>query len=108
MKFTPLAAILTNASFGFGSGMGMSASVRTSAPPVFSIRIAFMAQSVHSAAVSRRTWIVVAVVLGALAIVIGRGGMPPAAPTPPGAFSFGVFGDAPYSADEELQYPILL
>ncbi len=60
---------------------------------------------------SRRTWIViaaVAVVLGALAIVIGRGGMPPAAPTPPGAFSFGVFGDAPYSADEELQYPILL
>src|SRR6266516_2892034 len=111
MKFTPLAAILTTASFGFGSGAGMSTSVRTSAPPVFSIRIAFMAQSVHSAAVSRRTWIViaaVAVVLGALAIVIGRGGMPPAAPTPPGSFSFGVFGDAPYSADEELQYPILL
>ena len=58
---------------------------------------------------SRRTWIVVAAaVLGALAIVIGRGGMPPAAATPPGSFSFGVFGDAPYFPDEELQYPILL
>ena len=34
--------------------------------------------------------------------------MPPAAATPPGAFSFGVFGDAPYFPDEELRYPILL
>jgi hypothetical protein len=60
--------------------------------------------------VSRRSWIVIAavVVLGALAIVIARGGMPPAMPTPPGSFSFGVFGDAPYFPDEELQYPILL
>src|SRR5918911_4612052 len=42
MKFTPLAAIFTTASFAFGSGMGTSASCRTSGPPVVSTRIAFM------------------------------------------------------------------
>src|ERR1043165_9277939 len=42
MKFTPLAAIFTTASLGFGSGTATSASVRTSGPPVFSMRIAFM------------------------------------------------------------------
>src|SRR2546423_9131710 len=110
MKFTPLAAILTTASFGFGSGGATAAGGRTSGPPFLSMRIAFMPQSVHSAAVSRRSWIAIAavVVLGALAIVIARVGMPPAVPTPPGSFSFGVFGDAPYFPDEELQYPILL
>src|ERR1043166_2068159 len=42
MKFTPLAEIFTTASFAFGSGRGTSASCRTSGPPVFSTRIAFM------------------------------------------------------------------
>src|SRR3954453_17415654 len=112
MKFTPLAAIFTSASFGFGSGTGTSASVRTSGPPGFWMRIAFMAHSVHSAGVSRRTWIVAiaiaAVVLGALVFIVTRAGMPPPVPTPPGSFSFGVFGDAPYFPGEALQYPILL
>ncbi|HKS24950.1 MAG TPA: hypothetical protein VJZ76_19300 [Thermoanaerobaculia bacterium] len=58
----------------------------------------------------RRIGIAAAVVaaLIVIAIVIGRFGVPPVAATPPGAFSFGVFGDAPYFLDEELRYPILL
>jgi len=55
----------------------------------------------------RRVWIVIAVVV-VLAVLTRRFGLPPVAATPPGAFSFGVFGDAPYYLDEELRYPLLL
>ena len=55
----------------------------------------------------RRIWILIPIVV-VLAILAGRYGLPPVATTPPGAFSFGVFGDAPYLPDEELRYPLLL
>ena len=57
----------------------------------------------------RRTrWLVLAAALAAAALVVHFRGLPPPTATPPGAFSFGVFGDAPYYADEELRYPFLL
>ena len=52
--------------------------------------------------------ILIVVVVVIVAIAIARGGLPPVARTPPGSFSFGVFGDAPYFPDEELRYPVLL
>jgi len=55
----------------------------------------------------RRAWILIAVVV-VLAVLTRRFGLPPVAATPPGAFSFGVLGDAPYYLDEELRYPLLL
>jgi hypothetical protein len=59
--------------------------------------------------VSRRRWIFVAgIVAIGLIVLIRYHGVPPVAATPPGAFSFGVFGDAPYFLDEEFRYPILL
>ena len=58
---------------------------------------------------SRRNWVLVAgIVAIGIIVLIHHRGMPEPVPTPPGSFSFGVFGDAPYYPDEELQYPILL
>lgn len=57
----------------------------------------------------RKLWIVIAAaIVVAVAILVHRSGLRPAAATPPGSFSFGVFGDAPYFPDEELRYPFLL
>ena len=39
---------------------------------------------------------------------MGTAGPPAPSRDPPGTFSFGVFGDAPYYGWEELQYPIVL
>jgi hypothetical protein len=58
--------------------------------------------------VLRKRWIVVAIVAVVAIYFLTRGGLPPAVPTPRGAFSFGVFGDAPYFPDEALRYPLLL
>ena len=55
----------------------------------------------------RRIWIPIVVGV-VLAVLASRFGLPPVVATPPGAFSFGVFGDAPYFPDEALRYPILL
>lgn len=55
----------------------------------------------------RSIWILIPIIV-VLVILAGRYGLPPVARTPPDAFSFGVFGDAPYEPDEELRYPILL
>lgn len=48
---------------------------------------------------------IVAVIAGAFFMTSGP---PPATPSPPGTFSFGVFGDAPYYAWEEMQFRIVL
>src|SRR3954463_15527958 len=57
MKLIPLAASLTSTRPGPGSGVATSDRVRTSGPPVSSIRIARMRVSLSEASVSRRVWL---------------------------------------------------
>ena len=54
----------------------------------------------------RRALAILAVVAIAV-FVIATAGPPPAAPNPPGTFSFAVLGDAPYYTHEEWQYRLV-
>ena len=56
----------------------------------------------------RKLWIGAFAVAAIVATWLVTRGLSPPAPNPPGTFSFGVFGDAPYYAWEDLQYRLVL
>ncbi len=56
----------------------------------------------------RRFWLLAALLAALVVGVLATSGPPPPAPNPPGTFSFGALGDAPYDAWEDLQYRLVL
>ena len=57
--------------------------------------------------VPRIVWLIALLAVVGIAIAV-RSGPPPPRPDPPGAFSFGVLGDAPYNPWEDRKYPRVL